>query len=124
MIANYRIQAELSSIETTEDGKSVVVGTVDGCLTVLAIADPGKPEMKEYLQALPSRNEEVRSLFVDDQADDEAAHEMSGGGGLLHDKKQPRRDLEEELLNEENKAEMRRKAAADKSKIEQNGISE
>jgi hypothetical protein len=26
---------------------------------VLAIADPAKPEMKEYLAALPSRDEEV-----------------------------------------------------------------
>ena len=59
LIANYRVPAELSSIETTEDGKSIVLGTVDGCLTVLVIADPGKPEMQEYLNALPSRNEEV-----------------------------------------------------------------
>ncbi|KDQ84119.1 Leucine-rich repeat and WD repeat-containing protein [Zootermopsis nevadensis] len=59
MIANFRMQAELSAIESTEDGKNIVLGTVDGCLSVLAIADPAKPEMKEYLAALPSRDEEV-----------------------------------------------------------------
>jgi hypothetical protein len=67
MIANFRMQAELSAIESTEDGKNIVLGTVDGCLSVLAIADPAKPEMKEYLAALPSRDEEVcdiHSLFT------------------------------------------------------------
>jgi hypothetical protein len=67
MIANFRMQAELSAIESTEDGKNIVLGTVDGCLSVLAIADPTKPEMKEYLAALPSRDEEVceiHSLFT------------------------------------------------------------
>lgn len=39
MLANYRVPAELSAIETTEDGRAVVIATVDGCLTVLAIAD-------------------------------------------------------------------------------------
>lgn len=58
-IANFRVQAELSAIESTEDGKNIVLGTVDGCLSVLAIADPLKPEMKMYLAALPSRDEEV-----------------------------------------------------------------
>lgn len=59
MIANFRMQAELSAVESTEDGKNIVLGTVDGCLSVLALADPAKPEMKEYLAALPSRDEEV-----------------------------------------------------------------
>ncbi|XP_066996019.2 NACHT and WD repeat domain-containing protein 2 [Anabrus simplex] len=58
MIANFRVQAELSAIESTEDGKAIVLGTVDGCLSVLAIADPEKPEMREFLKALPSRDEE------------------------------------------------------------------
>jgi hypothetical protein len=30
---------------------------VDGNLTVLTIADPKKPHMSEYLNALPSRNQ-------------------------------------------------------------------
>jgi hypothetical protein len=67
MIANFRMQAELSAIDSTEDGKNIVLGTVDGCLSVLAIADPAKPEMKEYLAGLPSRDEEVcdiHSLFT------------------------------------------------------------
>lgn len=59
MIANYRVQAELSAIDSTHDGKSIVLGTVDGCVSVLAIADPKKSEMKEYLANVPSRDEEV-----------------------------------------------------------------
>uniref|UniRef100_A0A2H8TJ14 Guanine nucleotide-binding protein subunit beta-like protein n=3 Tax=Melanaphis sacchari TaxID=742174 RepID=A0A2H8TJ14_9HEMI len=54
MLANYRVPAELSAIETTEDGRAVVIATVDGCLTVLAIADPIKDS---FLSALPSRDE-------------------------------------------------------------------
>lgn len=60
MIANYRVQAELSAIDSTYDGKSIVLGTVDGCVSVLAIADPQKPEMKDFLSNLPSRDEQVR----------------------------------------------------------------
>jgi hypothetical protein len=63
MIANFRMQAELSAVESTEDGKNIVLGTVDGCLSVLAIADPTKPEMKAYLAALPSRDEKVCMCF-------------------------------------------------------------
>ncbi|KAL6427738.1 hypothetical protein ACFW04_008880 [Cataglyphis niger] len=58
MIANYRVQAELSAIDSTHDGKSIVLGTVDGCVSVLAIADPKKPEMREYLANVPSRDEQ------------------------------------------------------------------
>ncbi|XP_073979529.1 NACHT and WD repeat domain-containing protein 2 isoform X2 [Rhodnius prolixus] len=57
MIANYRVQAELTAIESTDDGKCIILGTVDGCLSVLALADDTKPEMKEFLQGLPSRDE-------------------------------------------------------------------
>lgn len=60
MIANYRVQAELSAIDSTHDGRSIVLGTVDGCVSVLAIADPKKSEMIEYLANVPSRDEEVR----------------------------------------------------------------
>ncbi|XP_076230123.1 NACHT and WD repeat domain-containing protein 2 isoform X3 [Nomia melanderi] len=58
MIANYRVQAELSAIDSTYDGKSIVLGTVDGCVSVLAIMDPKKEEMKEYVSNLPSRDED------------------------------------------------------------------
>lgn len=60
MVANFRVQTELSAIESTEDGRAVVLGTVDGCLSVLAIADPAKEDMKPFLASLPSRDEEVR----------------------------------------------------------------
>lgn len=59
MIANYKVQAELTAIDSTFDGKSIVLGTVDGCVTVLAIADPYKSEMKQYLRDLPSRDQNV-----------------------------------------------------------------
>ena len=64
MISNYRMQAELTAIKSTSDGNSIVLGTVDGCLSVLAIADPQKVEMTEYLQDLPSRDEQVNKIFV------------------------------------------------------------
>jgi hypothetical protein len=63
MIANYKMQAELTSIKSTKDGLSLVLGTVDGCLSVFCIADPQKPEMKEYLEQLPSRDINVRKLI-------------------------------------------------------------
>lgn len=57
MIANYRVPSDLSSIESTTDGNSVVLGMVDGSLTVLTIADPNKGQhILEYLACLPSRN--------------------------------------------------------------------
>lgn len=59
MIANFRVQAELSAVESTEDGRAIVLGTVDGCVSALAIADPDKPEMKEFLAGLPSRDDQV-----------------------------------------------------------------
>lgn len=62
MIANYRMQAELTAIKSTTDGKSLVLGTIDGCLSVLAIADPEKDEMQEFLKQLPSRDVNVRLL--------------------------------------------------------------
>lgn len=64
MIANYRVQAELTAIESTDDGKCIILGTVDGCLSVLALADDTKPEMKEFLQGLPSRDETVSKLIL------------------------------------------------------------
>ncbi|XP_034936822.1 NACHT and WD repeat domain-containing protein 2 [Chelonus insularis] len=61
MIANYRVSAELTAIDSTYDGKSIVLGTVDGCVSVLAIADSQKPEMKSYLENLPSRDEKWKA---------------------------------------------------------------
>lgn len=58
MIANYRCQTELSAIESTEDGKALVLGTVDGCVAVLAILDPEKKDILQYISTMPSRDEE------------------------------------------------------------------
>ena len=62
-IANYKMQAELTSIKSTKDGQSLVLGTVDGCLSVFCIGDPNKPEMNEFLRQLPSRDINVSVLI-------------------------------------------------------------
>ena len=62
MIANYRVAAELSAIDSTDDGLCIVLGTVDGCVSVMGIADPDKPEMANYLAEMPARDEQVSFL--------------------------------------------------------------
>lgn len=64
LIANYRMQAELTAIMSTTDGKGLVLGTVDGCLSVLAIADPENPEIFKYLEDLPSRDEQWKKKLA------------------------------------------------------------
>ena len=55
-IANYRVQADLKGMETTGDGKGVVLGMGDGSMTSLTIADPARSGTKDYLAKLPSRS--------------------------------------------------------------------
>lgn len=64
MIANYRMQAELTAIKSTTDGKGLVLGTVDGCLSVFAIADPEKEETFKILADLPSRDEQWKKKLA------------------------------------------------------------
>lgn len=59
MISNYRLAAELTAIDTTTDGRCVVIGTLDGCLSVLAIADPVVPGSAQFLATLPSRTRQA-----------------------------------------------------------------
>ena len=59
LIANYRVQAELTAIAGSEDGRTIVLGTVDGCVSTLTIADPTRPGIRDYLADLPSRNLKV-----------------------------------------------------------------
>ena len=64
MIANFRVQADLKGMETTGDGRSVVLGMGDGSMTTLTIADPDKTDIAQYLKSLPSRNpENVHEMF-------------------------------------------------------------
>ncbi|UYV69119.1 NWD2 [Cordylochernes scorpioides] len=56
-IANYRLSADANCIASTPDGRSVVVGAVDGSVIVLAVADPALPDTKDRLSALPSRSD-------------------------------------------------------------------
>jgi len=58
MIANFRVQADLKGMETTTDGRSVVLGMGDGSMTTLTIADPEIPGIADFLNSLPSRNPE------------------------------------------------------------------
>merc|ERR1712172_205463 len=59
MIANFRVQADLKGMETTTDGRSVVLGMGDGSMTTLTIADPENAGIADYLlNDLPSRNPE------------------------------------------------------------------
>ena len=55
MIADYRVPSNLTSLESTTDGKSVALGLVDGNLLILTIADTSKKKMIHYLRSLPSR---------------------------------------------------------------------
>ena len=54
-LANFRVSAELRCLETTQEGRSVVLGLGDGAITTLTIADLLKPDTKNYLRHLPSR---------------------------------------------------------------------
>lgn len=63
-LANYRLSAELTAIQTTTDGRCVVIGTLDGCLTVLAIADPLSEASYPFLTSLPSRRFQARSFTL------------------------------------------------------------
>lgn len=64
MIANYRLQAELTAIKSSKDGRCLVLGTVDGSMSVLAIADPQNDEILKYLNELPSRDEEWKKKLA------------------------------------------------------------
>lgn len=68
MIANYKMQAELTAIKSTTDGKGLVLGTVDGCLSVFAIADPEQEETFKYLAELPSRDEQWKKKLAKNKA--------------------------------------------------------
>lgn len=64
LIANYRLQAELTAIKSSKDGRCLVLGTVDGCMSSLVIVDAKKQEIIEYLNALPSRDENWKAKLA------------------------------------------------------------
>lgn len=61
MIANYRLSAEARVVRPTPDGSCLVVGSADGSVTVLLIADPKKHECQKLVSLLPSRCERIVS---------------------------------------------------------------
>ena len=95
MLANYRLAAELTAIDTTTDGRCVVIGTLDGCLSVLAIADPTVNGSAQFLSSLPSRTRQTRipsaiSGRSSDNVENEGqenqnsrTRERGSGGGLF-----------------------------------------
>lgn len=64
MIANYRMQAELTAIKSTADGRGLVLGTVDGCVSVFSIADTEYESTFKYLADLPSRDEQWKKKLA------------------------------------------------------------
>ncbi|XP_013421183.1 NACHT and WD repeat domain-containing protein 2 [Lingula anatina] len=60
-IANYKAHADITAIAGTGGGSSIVIGAVDGSLTMLTIADPDSLGGEEFLQSLPSRQNNVSS---------------------------------------------------------------
>ena len=58
-IADYRAPAEIKALAGSSGGSSVVLGAVDGSVTVLTIADPKNKHNKSFLASLPSRNVEL-----------------------------------------------------------------
>lgn len=59
MVANFRVQTELSAVASTADGLTLVLGTADGCVSALSIVDSLYPESAKRLENLPSRDPEV-----------------------------------------------------------------
>lgn len=57
MIANYRLSAEARVIAPSPDSSCLVIGSADGSLIILLIADPKKHETQKVLQLLSSRRE-------------------------------------------------------------------
>ena len=55
MIAKYKAHAEVKVMTCSPGGMSVIIGCVDGSLTVLAIGDPEFEENVQFLKSLPSR---------------------------------------------------------------------
>lgn len=54
-IACYKCHAEVTALACTAGGYNLMVGSVDGSLVMLTIADPKDSESREMLQCLPSR---------------------------------------------------------------------
>ncbi|KAL5006957.1 hypothetical protein ScPMuIL_015763 [Solemya velum] len=76
-IANFKAHAEVKVISCTPDGSRVVIGAVDGSVTILAIADPVYEDSVLFLQSFPSRqlqNMPRGSAYV------------AANGDLVHDK--------------------------------------
>lgn len=64
-LANYVIHAEVRSINTSYDGRKVLLGTADGALTCLAISDPDKKEDYKNIRNMKSRKAENRDVSED-----------------------------------------------------------
>ena len=64
-LANYVIQAEVKSLNTTYDGRRVMFGSSDGALTTLTISDPLRKEDYERIRNMKSRQTENINELID-----------------------------------------------------------
>ena len=64
-LANYVIQAELKSINTSYDGRRVMFGSSDGALTTLIISDPRRKEDYEQIRNMKSRQTKNINVSMD-----------------------------------------------------------
>lgn len=55
MVAKYKAHAEVKVMTGSPGGMSVIIGCVDGSLTVLALADPHYEDNVSFLHSVPSR---------------------------------------------------------------------
>jgi len=78
-IAHYRTHAEITDMASGSDGRSLILGAIDGSLVILAIADCSMETHVEYLTELRAH------LYSDD--DDQTtiltARSTTGGAGAL-----------------------------------------
>ncbi|KAL8578633.1 hypothetical protein ACOMHN_007091 [Nucella lapillus] len=56
MLANFKASAEVKTIVCSPQGTAAILGTLDGSLTTLAIADPEDEDHRKILDDLPSRS--------------------------------------------------------------------
>ena len=75
-IADFKAHAEITAIAGTDGGTSIVLGSVDGSVTMLTIADPKSETSKEYLASLSSR--QVNSPMMSITATPNVGKEANG----------------------------------------------
>lgn len=84
MIAKYKAHAEVKVMTCSPGGMSVIIGCVDGSLTVLALADPQFEENLSFLQALPSRQKHQQGTGQSSEENGDLTTPKNSIGAALH----------------------------------------